>query len=170
LRLPLLVLLLGLPACAVQWDGDPAIYGLDLDVALTQHNAAWTVRDDLKPRLRTVVAAAAAYWGIAPEAVAGWRLRLTEGLLECGGSSTANGCTTADDRTVTITANYFVCIESSTLVHELGHVALGGDSDHRDPRWRDSDALRALWADLHAGLAGAPDCGGEPYHGQWQGF
>jgi hypothetical protein len=164
------VLLLVVAACEPRWDGDPRIYGLALDVELTQHNTEWVLGDDLKPRIRRVVEMAAAYWGSAPEAVAGWRLLLAEGLLACGSCSTANGCTTTDDRTVAITANFYLCIESSTLTHEIGHVALGGDARHEDPRWHDDDALRALWAAMHQGLPGAPDCGGEPYHGQWQGF
>jgi hypothetical protein len=168
-RLPLALLLL-VSSCATRWDGDLALYGMALDVELPQHNATWVLRDDLKPRIRATIALSAQYWGIDPESVAGWRLVLTEGLLHCGSCSTANGCTSTGDSTVRITANYYVCIESSTLMHEIGHIALGGDSQHRDPRWHDDVAIQALWAELHAGLPGSPDCGGEPYRGQWQGL
>jgi hypothetical protein len=167
-RLTVAVLLV-VSACAPRWAGDPQLYGMALEVQLAQGNAGWALRDDLRARVRRVIDLGAGYWGLAPADVAGWRLVLTEGLRECGASATANGCTTDDDRTVTVAANYTVCIESSALVHELGHVALG-DPEHRDPRWHDTDALRALWDDVHAGLAPAPDCGGEPYLGQWQGL
>jgi hypothetical protein len=165
-----LVWVILLASCSARWEGDPELHGLALEIRLTQHNAAWVERDDLKPRLRAVLEASAAYWGIAPDDLAGWRLLLTEGLLACGERVDASGCTTTGDDTIAVTANYYACIESSTLMHEIGHVALGGDEEHRDPRWHDEAALEALWAQLHAGLAPAPDCGGEPYSGQWQGL
>jgi hypothetical protein len=159
-----------LASCGTPWDGDPELWGMALEVRPTQQNAAWVERDDLKPRVHAAVEQSAAYWGIAPHDLAGWRLLLTEGLLHCGSHTTANGCTTTGDRTIAITANYYVCIESSTLMHEIGHVALGGDSHHEDPRWHDDDAIKSLWQRMHGGLLPAPDCGGEPYTGQWQGF
>jgi hypothetical protein len=158
-----------LGSCGPGESGDPELYGMALELQLTQHNSPWVERADLKPRTRTVIEESAAYWGLNPDDLAGWHLLFTEGLLECGGHDDANGCTTDGDRTVSVTANYACCVESSVLMHEIGHVALD-DPRHEDPRWHDVAALTGLWNRLHAGLPAAPDCGGEPYLGQWQGF
>ena len=163
------MLLVGPLACATRWEGDPEIHGFALDVELSQDNAKWVLRDDLRPRVRTVIEAAAAYWNADPDVVSGWRLRLAEGLVQCGDCSASNGCTTDDDRTVTIASNFYVCIESTPLLHEIGHIVLG-DPHHLDLRWLDDDAMREVWDRIHADLAGTPDCGGEPYNRQWQGF
>lgn len=165
-----LVGLVLLGSCSAGESGDPELFGMELELRLTQHNSPWVEREDLKPRARAVIEAAAAYWGMDPVDLGGWRLLLTEGLMACGGHANANGCTTTGDRTIAVTANWFTCVESSTLMHEIGHVALGGDAGHDDARWHDDAALTELWDRLHARLAPAPDCGGEPYLGQWQGF
>ena len=169
MRLVAAVLLVSAAGCAPSWPGDPELYGFDLEIDLTQHNAPWVLANDLKPRTRRVIELGAGFWDVAPDAVSGWRLLLTEGLMRCGSSATSTGCTTTGDQTVAITVNFSVCIESSALVHEIGHVALGGDPQHQDRRWQDDAALGALWAELHRALPDAPDCGGEAYRGQWSG-
>ncbi|HEY3357654.1 MAG TPA: hypothetical protein VGQ83_30660 [Polyangia bacterium] len=169
LRISVVAVALAASACASAWPADPQIYGFDLQVA-PQCKQDWPVREDLRPRLRRAVEMAAAFWGIEPSAVSGWRLLLNEGLVQCGSDAAATGCTTTKDQTVAIAADFYRCVESSTLMHEIGHIALDGDPEHRDPRWHDDAAMLALWTRMHEGLPEIPDCGGEAYRRQWQAF
>jgi hypothetical protein len=159
------LVLFALPACATTWPGDPEIGGLALEIQLPQGNADWPLHADLKPRILRTTEIAADYWGLPLAAVSGWRLVLTEGLLKCGSNTMANGCTTDEDHSITLSANYCICIESSALLHEIGHVAIG-DPPHSDPRWHDRERMGQRWKEAHEGLS---DCGGEPYYGQWEG-
>jgi len=126
--------------------GDSDLYGVDLVVEAAQ---PYTLRDDLRPRLRRYLEEASAFWGHDPRELAGWTLHLQPGSVSCNGHhASAMGCTDVDAKVMWL-ASPGCEIEDTNLGHELGHVFLR-DYPHHDGRWRDAGRWRALYDHVHA--------------------
>ncbi len=136
------------------WEGDPALYGVKLEVV---DQREWTQRSDFTDRVRTVIERASARWNIDPHQLSGWRVRFMAAGptgIHCGSNPSAHidGCTDEDSRTITVSVDSWYCVEETPLAHEVGHVALmqaeGGDPEHHDARWWDDAAWSQLWDEM----------------------
>ncbi len=136
------------------WQGDPALYGVKLEVI---DQREWTQRADFTTRVRSVLERASARWSMDPNQLQGWRIVFKAAGpqgLECGPGANAHidGCTDDANRTITVSVDAWYCVEESPLAHEIGHVALlqgsDGDPSHRDARWWDDAAWARLWDDM----------------------
>lgn len=138
----------GLLLCAAcggspHWPEYPAdFYGADL--VIEQSDYVYTQRETYVPYLRSLVERTAAYYGHAPEDVAGLRIMIEPGQVSCG-ELTVNGCFTTDDNTVRIHSGYLsdmTCSDGALLPHELLHYFLHGDPGHTAPEWARLPALQ----------------------------
>jgi hypothetical protein len=122
-----------LAACS---PGEPA--PLRVEVATTEARATWLQDPDLEGRTLAVAKIAAEQWGSAD--LDGWTVRFVTEIERCGtlasGDQAIMGCTDQDRRTIQVRIDAELpCVESTALLHEIGHVALPNDQGHSDPRW-----------------------------------
>jgi hypothetical protein len=156
------IALLLLAACGTTWEGEADIHGMHLVVDSTA--AAFQDSPELRMEIRDVVQAGALAWGHSPSDLAGWRLRIKDGLVWCGGDHGAGGCTDEDNRTITVTTTNSHDFAHSVFMHEMLHVFLKGDGDHSGKEWWECSTWVTLWF-----WANASDEFAVSYSGAWVG-
>jgi hypothetical protein len=86
-------------------------------------------------------------WGVeASQVLTGWTIRFCGGWFLCGSGSSAAwtyGCARLDLKLITAAVNPKTGCLPGVLVHEVGHLVVGGDRDHRDPRFAQATAHEA---------------------------
>ncbi|BDG09133.1 hypothetical protein [Anaeromyxobacter paludicola] len=105
----------------------------------------WLRQPDLPERTLSAASVAAQRWGGAD--LRDWTVRFVSRIDACGAAEAgqASGCTRHDQRTIELAVDAASpCVEGTALLHEVGHVAIPDDPDHRDPRW----SSPAFWVDL----------------------
>jgi hypothetical protein len=120
--------------------------------------APFAQHPDFPARLESTIDAALRYWGGSWSDLAGMTITLEDGpYLTCGGSDRSLGCFDGNIRMATTDPGIgvFSCVETTVLVHEIGHAVIG-DRMHQDPRWMDFAAV----AEALAGRVGY-SAGGE---------
>lgn len=91
----------------------------------------------LTERLSWAVNAGLAYWGADLSVLEGRTLALRREPLDVCDDHMA--CADMECGTIYLGAVLGNCYEYA-LPHEIGHVVLGGDTEHADPRWRGEPA------------------------------
>lgn len=128
---------------------------------VTQTAAPFAQRTDFPARLESTVDAALQYWGGSWRDLAGVTITVEDGpYLSCGGSNHSLGCYDGNIRMVTQDpgVGVFSCVETTVLVHEVGHAVIG-DRMHQDPRWMDfEDVAQALAGRVGYTADGEVDC------------
>ena len=123
--------------------------------------APFAQHPDFPTRLESTVAAALQYWGGSWSNLAGMTITLEDGpYVTCGGSDRSLGCFDGNIRMVTRDPGIgvFSCVETTVLVHEIGHAVIG-DRMHQDPRWMDFAAVEAALAGrVGYSVEGEVDC------------
>jgi len=122
-----------------------------LQVVVAPHSAAapaWLADPSVGDRARTTSEIVVAAWHAPARRLDGYTLTLEAGAgtLDCGGTP-ATGCTTVaggGGGTIVVEVGSAACVEVTVLAHELGHVALAGDSGHADARWYSADLGRQV--------------------------
>jgi hypothetical protein len=136
-----------LVSCA-PYDGPPRV-----EVATEETGAAWLSDPRLDERTLAVAQVAARCWGGGGD-LAGWTIRFVGEIGSCGAAPAGariQGCTRAGDRIVDVRVDPgSPCVEATSLLHEMGHVVLGGDPGHADPRWSDGE----FWSSLLSAVGG----------------
>ena len=143
------VAVLALSACG---SVEPGFTVRDVTVTV-RTDAAFTRSQDFPARVESTVEAALAYWGGSWADLAGSAI-VFEGAahVACPGIGPSIGCYDGDIRVTTQDAGQTVaCVESTVLVHEVGHAVIG-DAGHEDPRWMDFASLEGA-LDGRAGYA-----------------
>jgi hypothetical protein len=143
----LLVVLLLCAACggpAPHWPEWPVgqFYGAQLVI---ESQLVYTQRDTYIPYLRSIIERTAAFYGHAPEEVAGLRIVATNGPIPNGQGAMVVGHFDPDQNTVLFRTGYepdMTCADGVLLPHELLHFYLHGDPTHSDPRWAQLPALQ----------------------------
>lgn len=128
--------------------GGPDFY-VHQTAVVNDTGAPFAGQSDFPARLESTVDAALRYWGGSWSDLAGKTITLEDGpYLTCSGSDRSLGCYDGDIRMVTRDPGIgvFTCVETTVLVHEIGHAVIG-DRLHQDPRWMD-------FAEVAAALAG----------------
>jgi hypothetical protein len=109
---------------------------LETDAAFAQH-------PDFSARLENTIQAALDYWGGDWTDLEGATLTITDApTVSCAGRQSL-GCYDQGALRVTTqdpSIGTFSCVESTVLVHEIGHAVIG-DPSHEDPRWMEMDPL-----------------------------
>lgn len=132
------------------WTPDPELHGAHLDTD-DCHN--FVCQDpQLRARVRKTIEVGADYWGVPHNILWGWKIRLVEQETSPGKIGNVDWLHTTIRVSVGQPAFSGLSgyeIETSSLLHEIGHVALPlGDPDHWDSKWYDDDdfewALRRL--------------------------
>lgn len=127
------------------WTPDPEIHGAHLDTDDCQ--SAVCKDPNLKARIKKTIEVSADYWGAPYDVLEGWKIRLIDNETSPGHNGHTNW--------LNMTIDVSVCpdcvgmggweIETSSLLHEVGHVVLpGGDIYHWDAKWYDDEDF--LWA------------------------
>jgi hypothetical protein len=94
---------------------------------------------------------AAELWGGDGIDLNGWKLQWMSGDWDCGTFHNAGGCTLFDSHVIqAVYDSTNDCPEVSSLAHEVGHIILGGDNDHKDPRWQDPAFGKKVWTAFRA--------------------
>ena len=123
--------------------------------------APFAQRTDFPGRIERAIDAALGYWGGTWSNLAGVTITLQDGpYLSCGGAESSLGCYDGNIRMVTQDpgVGVFSCVETTVLVHEVGHAVIG-DRLHQDPRWMDFEALaQALAGRVGYTAQGEVDC------------
>lgn len=122
--------------------GEPRPF--DVRAELHGATAEWATAPELTPRTAEAVETTAAAWGRPVLDLHDLEIVYTDRLIDCGGKA-AVGCARGGEDGVwrlEVMVYGAPCLEATTLAHEVGHLVLGGDPQHRDPRWRD----RAFWS------------------------
>ncbi len=130
----LLLAALFLAACGGAPDAPLAVTS-----TLERPGASWASAGDLDARTEATIEAATEVWGAPGYSTSGVGVAFTDHLIDCSGVR-AVGCATGapgQGWLVQVLVTGAPCVEATTLPHELGHLVLGGDSRHQDPRWRD---------------------------------
>lgn len=128
------------------WTPDPELYGAHLDT--DDCNLAACRDPALKEKMRKTIEVSADYWGVPYNILWGWKIRLVEGDAVPGRS----GHTDWLHVTIIVSVGHEYGggawgyndnqIETSSFLHEVGHVALpGGDPMHWDEKWYDDEAF-----------------------------
>lgn len=132
---------------------------MELDVRTAQ---PWATDPALRHRLHDLVQLSCEHVGLDPTLLWGWRLRIEDGGISCGGTEDARGCTWREAGVIAVSTLAWTaaeppvpCVEDTPIPHELLHVRIG-DPDHRDPRWTDA----GYWGALSERL-GRRDCSGD---------
>ena len=115
----------------------------------------WVTAPGVRERTIAVAEAAAQVWGGAD--FGNVTIRWVYVVTDCGGngSDIVLGCTREEgypwdrETTISVTPMAGACPEATALAHEIGHVALGAEHGHDDPRWRDA----AFWQRMIDALA-----------------
>lgn len=119
------------------------------DTAVVNETAAPFARHtDFPARIESTIDAALRYWGGSWSDLAGKTITLEDGpYVSCGGSDRSLGCYDGNIRMVTQDPGIgtFSCVETTVLVHEIGHAVIG-DRLHEDPRWMDFGPVAAALA------------------------
>lgn len=151
-RLCLTVILLALAACeGAGRRGPPAV---EVTATLDDDYYGWAHAPDVELRVLTTVTVAAAQWGGSERTLEGAVFHVVGRVYEdCGGNvSACDAMASNGDNDVYVStrlgSGYSYCAELTPLAHEVGHIALGGDHDHRDPRWCDL----TFWTDMAEAL------------------
>lgn len=141
------------------WTPDPEIHGAHLDNESAQ---SWTRDPDFKVRLRKTIEAGAEYWGQDPYILWGWKIQLQDHPVDCGVGGQNKGCVDWLHVIIKIDATDSLgAIESSALVHEIGHIAMpGSDPYHWDDKWWDREALASVYYKLVEDLKDDSGCVG----------
>jgi hypothetical protein len=147
---PALALLASTLLACASWSPDPDLYGLQLDNRSSQ---AWAQRDDFRTRLRVIIAASLTEVDATPAQIAGIRLVVKDGSVDCNGAEATGGCWDELDRTLTVSTDAGPCAELLLVAHELRH-AVHGDPFHLSGGWSAVDAFRETLAAGHE-----DDCG-----------
>jgi hypothetical protein len=137
-------LLLSTIACAIACGDEPGFYVRGARV-VADTDAAFARRPDFPERIESTIDAALSYWGGDWRALHGRSITLTDApSVSCGGTASALGCYDGDIRITTRDPGVgtFRCVEETTLVHEIGHAAIG-DPTHQDPRWMQLEPIEA---------------------------
>ena len=124
--------LLALTSCG----GTPLRVEVATSPAPLEELPAYLSAPGLEAHVREVAAAMAEGWGGDSSALDGYLIRFEQHLITCGASDLADGCTRGSESVIDLLAWGSACVEATVLAHEVGHVVIG-DSDHRDPRWRE---------------------------------
>ncbi len=106
---------------------------------VSETGAPFATHPDFPGRLESTIDAALRYWGGSWDDLAGKTITLEDGpYITCGGSDRSLGCYDGNIRMVTTDPGIgvFSCVETTVLVHEIGHAVIG-DRMHEDPRWMD---------------------------------
>lgn len=110
---------------------------------VSETTAPFAQRADFPARIESTLDAALRYWGGGWRDLAGVTIRIEDGpYLTCGKSDRSLGCYDGDIRMVTQDpgVGVFRCVETTVLVHEVGHAVIG-DRLHEDPRWMDFESV-----------------------------
>ncbi len=124
-----------------------------VEVATAQPPVAWLEDSHLEERTLAVSRVAAGQWGGAE--LDGWTIRFVADIERCGSATSSAqpimGCTHHDSMTIELRVDArSPCVEGTALIHEIGHVVVPNDPDHRDPRWSDG----GFWYDMLSAVQG----------------
>lgn len=143
------------------WKGESDIYGAHLYIR--DRSAPWTQDDRLlRAQVRHTIEVAAAYWGVSPHFVRGWRIEIKDGHASCPNwEGPVDGCTNDLDTpsglpgrgTITVITGVATsmwsevrCFEETVFYHEMGHLRYPlGDPGHWSPGWRDHARQERFW-------------------------
>ena len=105
---------------------------------------------------------ALAYWGAPEDTLHGWAIVFDPGEVPCP-TAPGSGCTWWDEnRTIQLQVLDPKCLETSQLVHEIGHV-LHHDRGHTGPWWSWTGEQDRTWEIVRS--AGAtPGCAASRYY------
>ncbi|HEX9052186.1 MAG TPA: hypothetical protein VF841_16780 [Anaeromyxobacter sp.] len=145
----------------------------DLPTQLIAPDEPLWVQGGDEARVKQVLDAAARGWGAPTQ---------TWGGLEVHLSPNVQGDSEHSGRTIVRKTNGQVAggrmdvqydgkgdVAATSLAHEVGHLVLGGDYEHKDPRWRDPK----FWASMSKALTADPSRPGpdmSSYVVDWQGY
>ncbi len=140
-------------ACGGASDASLPVGGpLRVEVATTAASPEWLQRSDLAEHTLAAATAAAQQWGGAD--LRGWKIRFVSHIDDCAAATPAGpvmGCTRHDALTIDLSVDpASPCVEGTALLHEIGHVAIPDDPDHRDPRWASGE----FWVGLLGAVEG----------------
>lgn len=106
--------------------------------------------DGLETEARRAMELAAEVWNVDPsDYTTGWVVSYCRGWFVCQGAGTAAwtyGCAQLDEELIRVAPGLDHCA-SGVLIHELGHLVVGGDGEHEDPRFASADALASSVCD-----------------------
>jgi hypothetical protein len=129
-----------LVACGADPAPEPDYFIDGVGIKVEPGASDWTQAADFRARVRTVAAVTMSYGGKSWDDLRGWVIVFRErrATIDCSKTSTpgaeTNGCT-HDSGWMEI-STFTLSVESSSLVHEVLHAAIG-DGCHQDGRWRD---------------------------------
>jgi hypothetical protein len=137
--------LLALPLALAACGGAPD-WPLEVSSNIKAQEIVWAGDPGLQERTESAISTAASVWGDPGLPTTGVSVTYVDQIIDCGGIR-AIGCATGNSDGswfLQIFASGAPCVEATTLPHEVGHIILGGDSHHTDPRWHD----HAFWAEM----------------------
>jgi hypothetical protein len=104
----------------------------------------FTSADGLEAEARRAMEIAATLWDVDPsDYTTGWVVSYCRSWFVCQGAGAAAwtyGCAQLDRELIRVAPGLDGCA-TGVLIHELGHLVLGGDGNHEDPRFASADDL-----------------------------
>ncbi len=101
----------------------------------------------LERQTARALALAGQVWGVEPQGyLTGWTISYCRGWFLCAGGGQAAwtyGCAYLEREAILAAPGPTQCI-AGVLIHELGHLVLGGDGAHHDPRFQLATDLAAV--------------------------